>query len=266
MTEIICNDARTIASIAVAATETRTLNGHPFVVLADGQQVESIAHMLPQPQRKQGHTVIQDEKGFIKFFKRHQNPQANIYADRGKGSFKAVFNDDTDTETGWKDHTATYPVIKSNNWKAWAEKDGVKMSQAEFAQFIEQNIVDIVEPNHTDMMEISRTLEAKKSASFSSAIRLSNGSHQFAYEESIRGTASNGRLEIPETFKLGLQVFLNGEHYEVSARLRYRINKENHLEMWYELIRPHDIYEDAFNGMFENIEKETGAEIISVSF
>ncbi|WP_373753619.1 DUF2303 family protein [Neisseria weixii] len=113
------------------------------------------------------------------------------------------------------------------------------------------------------MLEIASTLQAKKSASFSSSIRLANGSHQFSYEEDIRGTTTSGRLEIPETFLLGLQVLLNGEHYQVEARLRYRINKENQLEMWYELVRPHDIYEDAFNGVFENIEKATGVEILS---
>ena len=47
----------------------------------------------------------------------------------------------------------------------------------------------------------------------------------------------------------------------MKARLRYRINKENQLEMWYERVRPQDIIEDAFNQAFAEIESATGAEI-----
>ncbi|WP_373753620.1 DUF2303 family protein [Neisseria weixii] len=138
MTEIIRNDAQTIADIAVAATEVRTINGLPFVVLADGQSVKSLEPLLLQPMRKKGNVTLQDQAGFIKFFKRHQNPQSNIYADREKGSFRAIFNDDTALEIGWKDHTAEYAILESNAWREWQKNDGRKMSQTEFAQFIEK--------------------------------------------------------------------------------------------------------------------------------
>lgn len=135
------------------------------------------------------------------------------------------------------------------------------MSQTEFAYFIEQNLVDIVEPNHADMVEISRTLTAKKAATFSSSTQLSNGSNQFTYEEEIRGTTASGKIDIPEKFKIGIPVFLNGTAYQIEAHLRYRI-KDGHLEMWYELVRAHDVYEDAFNSIFESIKEKTGQDII----
>ena len=136
------------------------------------------------------------------------------------------------------------------------------MSQEQFAHFIEQNLVDIVEPVSAEMLEISRSLIAKKSASFSSAIRLSDGSHQFSYDEDIKGSTKSGNLAVPETFKIGIPVFLNGTGYAIEARLRYRI-KEQSLEMWYELIRPHDVFEDAFNAIHAEISKETGMELIA---
>ena len=136
------------------------------------------------------------------------------------------------------------------------------MSQEQFAHFIEQNLVDIVEPVSAEMLEISRSLIAKKSASFSSAIRLSDGSHQFSYDEDIKGSTKSGNLAVPETFKIGIPVFLNGTGYAIEARLRYRI-KDQSLEMWYELIRPHDVFEDAFNAIHAEISKETGMELIA---
>ena len=59
--------------------------------------------------------------------------------------------------------------------------------------------------------------------------------------------------------------FVFAGNYEMKARLRYRINKENQLEMWYERVRPQDIIEDAFNQAFAEIESSTGAEIINAN-
>ena len=258
----INNDAQTVADLAVQAADIRHINGHPFVVLAEGQNIASLEHLLATPMRKQGSIVVQDQNSFIAVFRRHADEDTSIYADREKGTFRAVFNDSINSP-GWNDHYCSYTCPKSNEWQIWTKNDGRRMTQAEFALFIEQNLVDIIEPVRADMLEISRTLQAKKKASFSSSIRLSDGSHQFSYEEDIRGTTTNGKLEIPETFKLGLPVFLNGQAYEIEARLRYRINKENQLEMWYELIRSYDIHEDAFNGVHEAISEETGQYIIN---
>ena len=265
MNEVKTNNAQTISELAVAATEVRNIDGHPFVFVCKGQKIESIEHLLQTPKRKSGTIELQDQSGFTAYFKRHQNPSANIYADRKNVKFTAVFNDDTAEAAGWKDHKAVYNVIFSREWQEWDRNDKVRMSQAEFAAFIERNLPDIREPNSADMMEIASTLEASKKASFSSGVRLSNGSNQFSYEEDIRGTVKNGRIEIPESFTLGLPAFLNGQHYEMKARLRYRINKENQLEMWYERVRPQDIIEDAFNQAFAEIESATGAEIINAN-
>lgn len=84
------------------------------------------------------------------------------------------------------------------------------MQQAEFAEFIERNLPDIVEPVGADMLEISRSLQAKKKVSFASGIRLANGQTELTYEEDIQGTAAKGKLQIPEIFKIGIKVIEGG--------------------------------------------------------
>lgn len=257
------NQLETVTALAAASLNVREIGGVPFLALREDFQPHSLERYLPKPTRKSGNINVQDTAGFLAVFKRHHTENSTvIYADRNRAIFKAVFNDHSETEAGWRDHTCRYACPKSNEWQVWCENDGQKMSQERFAHFIEQNLVDITEPNSAAMLEISRELVARKSANFSSSIRLSNGSHQFAYDEEIRGSTKSGNLEVPETFKIGIPVFLNGDGYAIEARLRYRI-KENHLEMWYELIRANDVYEDAFNQIFEHIAAETGMEIIS---
>lgn len=257
------NQLETATALAAASLNVREIDGVPFLALHKDFSPHSLGSYLSKPARKSGNTNVQDAAGFLAVFKRHRNENSTvIYADRNRAIFEAVFNDHSEAEAGWRDHTCRYTCPKSKEWKTWRENDGRKMSQEQFAHFIEQNLVDITEPNSAAMLEISRELVARKSANFSSSIRLSNGSHQFNYDEEIRGSTKSGNIEVPETFKIGIPVFLNGEGYAIEARLRYRI-KENHLEMWYELIRAHDVYEAAFDQIFVHIAAETGMEIIS---
>lgn len=257
------NTVTQIAALALQGAEIKTVGGIPFALVPEGYTAELLEKYLPAPARKRGDTRVQDQAGFLAVFNRHKTPDSTvIYADRKAAAFRAVFNDHTPEGAGWRDHTATYACPKSNEWQIWTKHDGEKMTQEAFARFIEQNLVDIYEPAAAHMLEISRELVAKKSANFSSSIRLSNGSHQFHYDEDIKGSTKSGNLEVPETFVIGLPVFLNGEAYKIQARLRYRI-KEQQLEMWYELVRPHDVYEDAFNAVHKAIADATGCEIVN---
>ena len=42
MNEVKTNNAQTISELAVAATEVRNIDGHPFVFVCKGQKIESI--------------------------------------------------------------------------------------------------------------------------------------------------------------------------------------------------------------------------------
>lgn len=165
-------------------------------------------------------------------------------------------------EAGWRDHTAFYECPLSAEWKAWSKANKNLFEQAEFAQFIEDNLPDIVEPSGADMLEISRTLEAKKKINFASGIRLSNGQQELTYEEQVAGTASKGKLQIPEVFKIGIPVLEGGPRYSVQARLRYRIDG-GALVMWFDLLRPHKIIEDAVLAVWKDIEAGTGTAILN---
>ena len=113
------------------------------------------------------------------------------------------------------------------------------------------------------MLEISRSLEAKKKVNFASGLRLSNGQHQITYEETIEGTAAKGRLMVPETFALGIAVFEGGDRYRVEARLRYRIADGGKMTMWFDLLRPHKVLEDALSFVLRSIEAELGMQVLN---
>lgn len=263
-------EAEIVRDLAMQTQNYQQVNGNfkPFVILMDNdgcQHIEYIDETIDPPLRKKGTKSLQTVDSFVRYFSMHKTDQSNIYANKNSGDFVAVFDDDSTDDAGWKEHKACYTCPKSTEWREWLSTDKKGMSQTDFAAFIERNLPDIVSPSAADMLEISRTLEAKKKVSFSSGIRLQDGQTQFIYNEEIEGATSKGEIKVPEKFSIGIPVFIGGTAYEVEAYLRYRI-KEGNLVMWYELIRPHKVFDDAFNTVFESIEKDTGQSIFCADF
>lgn len=250
-----------VAEQAMAAQQPRVFtdasgDSKPFVIIPEGYAVHDIEQLFPSPQRKRGSRNFKDVGSFIRWIAEHQTEATHVFGDKLKPSFKAVFNDNAATP-GWGDFIASYACPLSTEWKKWSGHDGKVMTQADFAKFIEDNSLDCRLPASADMIEISRSLEAKKKVNFASAIRLSDGQTQFTYEEDIQGTASKGRLSVPETFEIAIPVLEGGDLYALSCRLRYRI-ADGKLVMWFDLERPHKILEAAANQVWADIEKGTG--------
>lgn len=261
-------EAQTILDAAALALPTREIDGRSFALVPEGCKLLDLEALQSTPSRKAGKTTVLTADAFAQAIK-HQGvtESAAIYYDPTAGRFVAVLNDfKSDNFVGaHRDHIVVYNAPQSIEWVTWKAHDKKQMSQEQFAQFIEDNLPDITQPEAADMLEISRSLEAKKKVDFSSAIRLSNGQHQIAYEEEIQGSASKGRLEIPEIFKIAIPVMQGADRYAMDARLRFRIGNDKHLVMWFELIRPHKVWEHALKEVATKIGADTGLLMIAAS-
>jgi uncharacterized protein YfdQ (DUF2303 family) len=262
MEETPVTEAQAIATLAINAAGVRKAadEARPFVILAEDQKVEDLERHLQAPTRRRGTLTLRDVASFVAAVKAHASDSTTLYRTVEPPQFVAVFNDHhAEHGPGWGDHRAVYACPLSPEWKAWKGSDKRQMQQAEFAQFVEDNLPDVVEPPAAAMLEIARTLQAKKKVNFASGIRLDNGETQFTYEEKIDGSAGGkGQFKVPEVFKIGVPVFEGGDSYAVNARLRYRITDQGGLIMWFDLERPHKIVEDAVEQMRKQIETETG--------
>jgi len=257
-------EAQQISAITAAAFDIKTVGQTPLVVLPEGYHVHDLDHLLPTPDRKHGEVVLNDAASFIAYVDGEHTDATRLYGNLNPPRFKAVINDHGE-QPGWRDYVVKYACPLSVEWKTWTASSGKQMTQEGFAQFIEDNLPDIATPPAADMLEISRSLEAKKKVNFASGIRLSNGQNELVYEEQISGTASKGKLNVPEEFTIGIPVLEGGERYAVTARLRYRIGDGGKLSMWYELVRPHKIVEDAASAVWKHIEESTGFRIFNAS-
>lgn len=235
--------------------------GIPVFVTPDNMKVQTLENLvneqLPAPYSLKEKIETLTDESFVEYFNRYATANSTIFVNDRESTFTAVFDYHTSgTEPHWKRHTATYRCPKTKEWSSWTESNNKKMSQEEFALFIEDNIREIAEPNGADMLQIASTLKASNAVDFKSAIRLDNGEVQFNYTENVSGQAGiAGQLQIPEKIKLNIAPFMKGAAYEIEARFRYRIASGG-LTMWYTLIRPHVFVDDAFADAVNRIKEK----------
>lgn len=265
-------------------TDVAGRSGNPYVLVPKDWTVKDVSDMLPAPQRAKGNVELGDAASFIRYVNKHKDTpgdaslanrgsgsvggdapapdkddvQTVIFADVLAGRFRAVFNHHASDAPGWGDHSATYNCPISPEWKTWTEHDGRKMGQEDFAFFIEENILDIHKPVGAEMLQIVTTLKSTKNVAFDTGVRLQDGQVQLKYHE-VNNTAAGekGELKIPEEITLGMPVFVGGAAYAVQAKFRYRIEGTT-LRMWYDLIRPHKVIEDAVAKVIAQVAEGTG--------
>jgi len=247
------------AGYALSDSKLFDINDTPAVLVPNGYRVEVYPNLREAPVRIEQDISAATAGAFVAYINRFARRSTLVFADPADASFLAILDyHDPDVLPDWCRHRVTYTCPHSKEWELWSKNSGVIWNQAKFAEFIEDNLPDIVEPAGAEMLEIARTLEARSNVRFKSGIRLDNGETQLVYEEVINDAAgAKGQLKIPQTIKLALRVFQGEDPYAVEARFKYRI-KDGVLLMWYELVRPHRIIEDSFNGILARIREQLG--------
>lgn len=256
-----------LTALASAASQPVTTQGVTYAVVPQGYKLEELTNKIeaqqPTPLRKKGIVQLRDLASLITYCKDQNTPGTGyIYADTDTRSITAVFNDQKAAIAGWKDHRAQYKAEYTPEFSKWLKHNGQAFTQTEFAEFIEDNFVDLHGEFASTLLEVATTLQAKTDINFSSAKRLQNGQAQLNYTETIDARAGvNGALEIPKEFTLGLRIFKNGEGYKIKARLKYRLHAGG-VKFYYELDRPERSVEDAFSGYIAQLQEQSGYTVL----
>jgi len=222
-------------------------SGLPIALVPPDYTVElltdKIAKHLPRPLRTKAHATFPDAQSFVAYLNIFGiRDQTLVFYDPTRGVYRAIIDHHMPETPAWGEHTATLELKKSTEWNTWNFQNGKNLTQTEFAELLEDNLQDIASPPGIEMLEIARAMEATKTSSFKSGIRLSNGSNHIQWNDETKGQA--GGVDIPERFTLHIPVLENGDQYPVEARLRYRI-KDSSLVLAYRLHRPEKVFEAA---------------------
>lgn len=205
------------------------------VVVHDACSVKDIARFADMPYRHAGLVQLWRLDTFVEYVNKRAAGGVPPVVFVSDCSAKAVFN-----AHGWGDDVAEFDLCKSAEWQVWMRHNCSWMSQEEFCDFLEEQQAVIKVPTGVELLDLVANFRQKQQVEFGRSYRGADGQVCVTYQE--KTTGANRDMALPAEFKLHLPVIKGAEKmttYEVRARLKVRIDKENHkLALRYELIRP----------------------------
>lgn len=212
---------------------------------------------LERPERRKGFAVLTDLPSFIAHTKRFASEHSALFCDESAPRIVAVLDyhaKGADGLPAWCEHGSQYQFPLSDEWRKWVAKNGKQMPQGEFAQFIEDRIVDVSDPGEaktaqafapllallgtsfaspSKLLELSRGLSVRENSKVKNAVNLATGEGSVHFENVVSGD-DGAPLKVPGAFLIAIPIFRNGIGYRMAARLRFRANAGG-IVWWYEL-------------------------------
>jgi uncharacterized protein YfdQ (DUF2303 family) len=249
-------------------------NGNvPYVLEPEGYTAKPMPELVynehnPHPERVKANVTVLDPQSFIEYYTLFNDPNSRIFADETKLSVLSVLDYHAAGEGNaprWGQHRVTLSLRQSEEWKVWTGRNNQVLTQQQFAEFLEQNAVDIVNPAPAGIREIAEDLEATVEVDFASAQRQAGGKVNFKYTETTKTTVSGGKqATVPDQFTICIPAFVGGERVNMQVLLRYRVSEQK-LKFFYTLVRPEAVIRTAFMAARNQIADALKATIINGS-
>lgn len=251
---------------------------------AGGFSVESVKPYLDEylvaPERRTGTAQLTELDSLIAHANRFKDVDSALFADPSPAapSLTAVLNYHCVGPSGaprFGNHRGVYTFPLSDEWRAWLASSGRKLSQGDFAAWLEDHVLDVANPDDAGdaskalaatlgctfaspsrLLELSRGLSVRVGAKVQNAINTATGevAMQFASEHQDERGAP---LKVPTAFLLAIPVFRGGALYQVAARLRYRIDG-GAIAWSFDLHRPERFFDHAFREACDRAKDGTG--------
>lgn len=284
-------EAQAVAEIVEQHLEPKAIavaRGTPeatgLLAVAQGVRLEStkkfLDEYLDKPERRKGTASLGTLQSFIDHANRFKDADSAIFASEDPTEPRLTSVLDYHRAGGAADprfgqHRGVYEFPLSEEWEAWTGKDGETMGQAEFAEFIESNVLNVAPPgdaaggalefartlgvefaSSSRLVELSRGLTIREASKVTQIVNIGSGEAQLGYTSEHQDERGQP-LKIPGAFLLNLRVFRNGEVFQVAARLRYRL-KQGVVVFFYDLWRVDKVFEVAFGEACSKAATETG--------
>lgn len=213
--------------LVAAASLARGADALPFALVPQGYELKSLERLLEEPIRKRTNVQTRTVASFLACFSNFLETEARrpAFYTNGRASGLAVsiiLNPLT-----WSDSALTLNLGVSTALRRWLNLESAGLQgQKAFAQFIEDNLADVVEPQGAKLLEVCRSFRATQTVRFASTVDLSNGDVGLEYiQETKAGTVdSKSRLQVPENIVLGVPLFEGEERIKLRARFRYEVS------------------------------------------
>ena len=249
---------------AAAGKHVQMPDGGTAMVVPQNFKVQTFAPVTPaEPdlRRITGGATLHTADSFIAYVNRYRGAATRIFAEPGflaggAARITAVMDFHEPDQPRHCAHIATYTPRYSEAWSRWTK--ATQFEQVPFAEFIEENRVEIASPPAAGLLDVVRTFKASKKVDFDSVVYQANGDVKLGYSEQseAKGTSS----VMPERLTLGIPVYFRGQPYAVDVWIRYRVGNGK-VVFSLKIDRPEVIEDDAFREITEKVAGSTGIEV-----
>lgn len=306
------NVAQTVAKLLNGKGDAVLLDVYNDVTLVSVPEGRTIADMTDAmrkhaeylaPNQRRGTARMGDLESLIAWANRFKGETSILYAakgdsgkaptmtciadDHGAGAHSLVQSGDPTARHGR--HRAIYEFPMSEKWKRWKAASGTAMSGIEMGVFLEDNILDVIDPPlsltmpgiagseasgaEMRLIDIANRLDGK----FGNALQLLGMAKSFTVNETsdytvaFNSTSGEQTIQIkaehldgsgqpirpPKLFLIAIPVFENGPSYRLPVRFQYR-KAGTTVKFILTLHDPRAAMDDAFAEATETAKSETG--------
>lgn len=220
-----------IKAAHIASPVVEGLNGARHVLVPDGFRLHDVSDPYALPPHICRTSVTVDQRASLTAYANRFSDidRSILIADYDTGSIRAALdwhatNKDKsggELAPGPREHNVTLKLRPSEEFQRWAAFENAFHSQAEMAEFLEENAVDVIDPEPAVLIEISRDLEGTQGVVFKASTRLENGDRAFVYETE---TKAKGDIKVPREFTLSIPLYDGEEPTPLRCAFRWRIN------------------------------------------
>lgn len=255
-----------------------------------------------QPFARRGTARMTDLASLIDWANRFKGDTSVLYASLKEGAGPAItciadyhgagpafVDPDGDYTARHCQHRAIYAFPLSKQWNAWRKVSGQPMSGVEMGVFLEDNILDVIDPPiqltrpgiagaeaseaELRLIDIARRLEG----SYGNANQLLGMAKSFTVDEAANYTVAHNSttgeatvqiksehmdkdgqpIKVPKLFLIAIPVFERGHVYRLPVRFQYRKAGQT-VKFILTLHDPAAAIEDAFNEATAQAAEQTG--------
>lgn len=254
----------------------------PIMVIPEKSKIASLADYVDKPAPQFVSTVAQlhDVDSFAEYVNRYKTPATLICVDVGTNSaaFQAVFDYHLPSQADKTSipmrcaHKAAFTTLQTPDFKAWLAADRQDMPQLAFASWLEDHQHLFITPDSNtknwpankpyppsgaNLLEFIQDLHGKQDVKFSSGIRLKSGGNSLNFSEDVELKTNGGTMELPDMLMAGVQPFLGAPAYQITARLKYRIESRK-LMLRIETVQLEKVVRDAILLSVQQVAEKTG--------
>lgn len=244
---------------------------------------EILEPYMHHPHHRTGTAIHHASTSFIKHAIRFKDEGSVIFVDAKSSppTMTSVLDyhpEGAESNPRFGRHRGIYTLKHSKEWNAWCENNAKRMSQQDFAEFLENHLPDIYYTadissldqklqdfckltggsfaTPTKLLELSRGLNVSCNEKVKSATNLQTGEVAIQYISEHTGETGQP-LKVPNLFMIAIPVFEGDAVYQIAIRLRYRLSGGT-VCWFYEMLLTQQVKDHALKQSIDFVGSETG--------